>query len=95
MARYIALLTFTEQGAKALKKSTNRARQFDKLAAKSGVKVEAQFWTVGRYDGALILSADDTKKILQLLAALAALGNVRTESLQAFTDSEFDGILSS
>jgi uncharacterized protein with GYD domain len=94
MARYIALLTFTEQGAKALKKSTNRARQFDKLAAKSGVKVEAQFWTVGRYDGVLLLSADESQKILHLLAALAALGNVRTESLQAFTDSEFDGILS-
>lgn len=94
MARYIALLTFTEQGAKALKKSTHRAHQFDKLAAKSGVKVEAQFWTVGRYDGVLLLSADESQKILHLLAALAALGNVRTESLQAFTDSEFDGILS-
>lgn len=95
MARYIVLLTFTEQGAKALKKSTNRAHQFDKLATKSGVKVEGQFWTIGRYDGALILSADDSQRILHLLATLASLGNVRTESLQAFTDSEFDGILSS
>ncbi|MBK7998790.1 MAG: GYD domain-containing protein [Verrucomicrobia bacterium] len=90
MARYIALLKFTEQGAKNVKKSTARAHQFDKLAAKSGVKVEGQFWTLGRYDGVLILSADNSQKILQLLATLASLGNVRTETLQTFTDSEFD-----
>lgn len=92
MARYIALLKFTEQGAKNVKRSTARAHQFDKLAAKSGVKVEGQFWTLGRYDGVLILSADNSQKILQLLAALASLGNVRTETLQTFTDSEFDKI---
>ena len=93
MARYIALLKFTEQGAKNVKKSTARAHQFDKLAAKSGVTVEGQFWTLGRYDGVLILSADSSQKILQLLATLASLGNVRTETLQTFTDNEFDKIV--
>lgn len=93
MARYIALLNFTAQGAKNIKKSTARAHQFDKLAAKSGVKVEGQFWTLGRYDGVLILSADDSRKVLQLLAALASLGNVRTQTLQTFTDNEFDQIV--
>lgn len=93
MARYIALLKFTAQGAKNIKKSTDRAHQFDKLAAKSGVKVEGQFWTLGRFDGVLILSAENSQKILQLLASLAALGNVRTETLQTFNDQEFDRIL--
>ena len=94
MARYIALLKFTDQGAKNIKKSTDRAHQFDKLAAKSGVKVEGQYWTLGSYDGVLILSAANEQKILHLLAALAALGNVRTETLQTFTDREFDSIAS-
>lgn len=93
MARYIALLKFTEQGLKHIKKSTARAHQFDKLAAKSGVKVEGQFWTLGRYGGVLILSANSAEKVLHLLATLASLGNVRTETLQAFTDREFDAIL--
>jgi uncharacterized protein with GYD domain len=95
MARYIALLKFTEQGAKDIKKSTARAHQFDKLAAKSGVKVEGQFWTLGRYDGVLILSAASEQEVLHLLAALAALGNVRTETLQTFTDREFNKITTS
>lgn len=93
MARYIALLKFTEQGAKNLKKSTARAHAFDKLAAKSGVKVEGQYWTMGGYDGVLILAASDEAKVLHLLTSLAALGNVRTQTLQAFVDSEFDSIL--
>ena len=94
MARYIALLKFTEQGAKNLKKSTARAHQFDKLAATSDVKVEGQYWTMGRYDGVLILNASSEQKILNLLAGLASLGNVRTETIQAFDDAEFDAIVS-
>jgi uncharacterized protein with GYD domain len=93
MARYIALLKFTEQGAKNIKKSTARAHAFDKLAAKAGVKVESQYWTMGRYDGVLILSAGDETKVLHMLTSLAALGNVRTQTMQAFMDTEFDKIV--
>ena len=93
MTRYISPLRFTEQGAKNLKKSTNRAHAFDKLAAKAGVQVEGQYWTMGGFDGVLILSANSEKKILHLLADLAALGNVRTQTMQAFVDTEFDEVV--
>jgi uncharacterized protein with GYD domain len=93
MSRYISLLTFTDQGARNMKDSTNRAHSFDTLAEKSGVRVTAQYWTLGGYDGVLILEADDEKKILQLLAGLGALGNVRTKTMQTFTDKEFDSIV--
>ena len=92
MARYISLLRFTEQGAKNIKKSTSRAHAFDKLAANAGVKIEGQYWTMGKYDGVLIVSADSERKVLHLLTALASLGNVRTATMQAFTDLEFDAI---
>lgn len=92
MARYITLLTFTDQGARNMKDSTNRAHNFDALAEKSGVRVAGQYWTMGRFDGVLILEADSEPKILHLLAGLAASCNVRTETLQAFSDKEFDAI---
>ena len=92
MFHYIALVRFTEQGTKNIKKSASRAHAFDAAAAKAGVKVEGQYWTVGAYDGVLILSADDEKKVLHCLTELAALGNVRTETLRAFTDKEFVAI---
>jgi uncharacterized protein with GYD domain len=93
MARYITLLKFTDQGARSIKDSTTRAHSFDALAEKSGVRVAAQYWTLGRFDGVLVLEADGEQKILNLLAALATLGNVRTETMQAFVDEEFDSIV--
>lgn len=93
MARYIALLKFTDQGSKNIKDSTSRARAFGKQAAKAGVKVDSQYWTVGKFDGVLILSANDGQKVVKLLTELASLGNVRTQSLQAFSEKEFDAIL--
>jgi uncharacterized protein with GYD domain len=91
MARYITMLRFTEQGAKNIKNSTSRAHTFADLAAKAGVKVEALYWTTGSYDGAIILNGD-SEKVLHALTELAALGNVRTQTLQAFTDKEFEAI---
>ena len=93
MVKYICLLRFTEQGAKNLKKSISRAHNFDKLAAKSGVKVDKQLWTIGEFDGVLVLSAENEAKVLHLLATLAAMGNVSTSTLRAFDAKEFSKIL--
>lgn len=93
MPSFIALLKYTEKGAKEIKKSTTRAHQFDKLAEKAGVKVVGQYWTMGRFDGVLILSATDETKVLHMLTLLAALGNVRSQTMRAFVDSEFDEII--
>lgn len=93
MARYITLLKFTDQGARNVKNSTARAHAFDKLAEQAGVKVDGQFWTMGSHDGVLILSASDEKKVLHMLTSLAAQGNVTTETMQAFVDTEFDEIV--
>ena len=94
MSRYIALLKFTESGAKNIKKSTTRAHNFDKLAARAGVQVDGQYWTMGRFDGVLILSAENETNVLHMLTELASLGNVRTETMQALIDTEFDAIVS-
>ena len=93
MARYISLLRFTDQGAKNIRKSTNRAHEFDKVAAAAGVTIEGQYWTLGTYDGVLIISADSEEKALHCLAELASQGNVRTETMQAFTDKGFDELV--
>lgn len=92
MFHYIALIRFTEQGAKNIKESANRAHAFDAAADKAGVKIEGQYWTVGGYDGVLVLSADDENKLLHCLTELASRGNVRTETMRAFTDKEFVAI---
>jgi uncharacterized protein with GYD domain len=91
MARYVTLIRFTDQGARNIKKSPDRALAFKKAAEKAGIKVELQLWTVGKEDGVLILSGDD-RKVLRVLTQLAALGNVRTRTMQAFDAQEFKAI---
>jgi len=91
MARYVTLIRFTDQGARAIRKSPARALAFKKAAEKSGIGAEALLWTVGACDGVLILSGDE-KKVLRCLTQLAALGNVRTETMQAFDAAEFKAI---
>ena len=92
MATYISLIRFTEKGAQAIKQSTKRAHAFDQAAEKAGVRIDGQYWTLGSYDGVLILSADKAEKALRCLAELAAGGYVKTETLPAFTDKEFEAI---
>jgi uncharacterized protein with GYD domain len=89
MPSYLSLLRFTDKGAANLRKSPTRAAAFAKAAAKHGVRVAAQSWTVGAYDGFLLLSADTESKVLRCLADLVAGGNVRTETLRAFDAAEF------
>ena len=94
MPRLISLLKFTDQGAKDIKKSTNRAHAFDAAAKKAGVTVEGQYWTIGCYDGVLIINAPDEMKALHLLSELSANGNVRSETMIALSDKEFDRMAS-
>lgn len=93
MSHYITLLRFTQKGAEHIKDSPKRAHHFNAMAKKAGVKIEAQYWTIGSYDGVLIIRADTEKKALRLLASLAAEGNVRTKTMQALTDKEFAEIV--
>lgn len=47
MATYISLIRFTEQGARNIKKSVERAHKFDEAEEKAGVTIEGQYWTLG------------------------------------------------
>lgn len=92
-ATYVTLITYTDQGIGKLKQSPKRALAFRKSAEAAGLKVLAQLWTAGAYDGLLILEGDSEEKVLGALARLAALGNVRTQSLRAFDAAEFAAIV--
>lgn len=93
MATFIVLGNFTEQGIRGIKESPKRSEAFKALAARSGVKVKEIYWTLGHYDIVTIVEAPDTATATSLGLAVAALGNVRTETLTAFSAEEFGRIL--
>jgi len=92
MNTYISLLHFTHQGAQAFRESPMRAAAFTAAAKKAGVRVRELFWTVGQYDGAIVFEAQSEEAATSAMLALAALGNVRTQTLRAFNSKEFKAI---
>ena len=95
MVRYVSLLRFTEKGSAGIKDSTQRAESFNLALAGTGVDIVGQYWTMGAYDGVLILEADSEKKILHYLAELSATGAVQPETMRGFDADEFNEIVES
>ena len=94
MATFVTTIKFTSQGIQAIDQTTRRAAALKAAARKVGVKVMNIFWTLGEYDGLLILEAPDAETVTSLLLTLGAMGNVHTSTAQAFSAGEMDKILS-
>jgi uncharacterized protein with GYD domain len=93
MATYIALCNFTDQGIRNVKDSTKRADAVKEAAKKLGVNMTQIYWTLGHYDLVTIIEAPDYKSATAFALAVGAAGNVRTQTLQAFSKEEMNGIL--
>jgi uncharacterized protein with GYD domain len=93
MATFISTIKFTQQGIKGIDDTTKRAAAFKAAAKKLGAKVLDIYWTMGDYDGLLILEAPDDETATTALLHLAAAGNVHTTTVRAFTAGEMDKIL--
>jgi uncharacterized protein with GYD domain len=93
MASYLVLVRFTEQGLKNIQDSPKRASNATAMARKMGVKIREVFWTLGAYDGALLLDSPDEETITAWSLSMGALGFVKTETLRAFPAKEFASIL--
>ena len=93
MVTYVVLGNFTDQGIRNAKDSPKRAEAFKKTAETFGVTVKELFWTQGRYDVVTILDAPDELAAMTLSLSLGALGNVRTESLRAFSAADMTKVV--
>jgi uncharacterized protein with GYD domain len=93
MVTYVVLAKFTDQGIRNAKESPKRAEAFRQLAKTLEVTVKDIFWTQGRYDIVTIVEAPDESSAMSLNFSLGALGNVRTESLRAFSAAEMTTIV--
>jgi uncharacterized protein with GYD domain len=93
MATFITLVRFTEQGIKGIKDSPKRADAFKAMAAKAGASVKSIYWTLGHYDLVVTMEAPDAAIATSLNLAIGSMGNIRTETLTAFSADEFGKIL--
>ena len=93
MAKYILLINWTDQGVKSVKDSPTRLDAARKLAETVGARLGDFYMTIGGYDMVAHVDAPDDATVARFVLNVAAGGNVRTQTLKAFSEDEYRKIL--
>lgn len=92
MATYIVLMNFTDQGIRTVKQSPERRKAATAAAEKLGIKVKEAYLTMGAYDVVILVDAPNDETMTAWTLSLGSLGNVRTQTMRAFSANEMDAI---
>lgn len=93
MPTYIVMYQFTEQGVKNIKTTLDRARENEVESERRGFKIHGIYWTQGQYDLVTVVEAPDEQAMAAAIFNITEAGNVRSETLRAFTAVEMEQIL--
>ncbi|MBI4430301.1 MAG: GYD domain-containing protein [Candidatus Omnitrophica bacterium] len=93
MPTYVILGNFSEQGIRAVKDTEKRAKAFRDLAKSAGGNIKEIFWTLGRYDVVATIEAPNDETAAAIMMRSGSLGNIKSETLRAFTEKEIGTIL--
>ena len=88
MPMYVTLIRYTEQGIKTFKDLPSRLEETRKAGEPAGAKLVAFYLTMGQYDAVVVSEAPDDETVTTLALAAGGRGNVRTETLRAFTEDQ-------
>jgi uncharacterized protein with GYD domain len=91
---YISLVKFTEKGIQDTKQTTQRLDAWAAKVQSMGVTIKQMYWTLGEYDQVCIFEAPDDETAASVLLAANMLGNIRSQTMRAFTAPEMQKILS-
>ena len=95
MATYIALGRYTQQGIQNIREGPARTKAAQKNAQALGAEFKAFYIVMGQYDFITIIDAPNDETAAKFALATASEGNVRIETLRAFTENEYRGIVDS
>jgi uncharacterized protein with GYD domain len=90
---YVSLVKFTDKGVQNAKQTTQRLAAWAAKVQSMGVTIKQMYWTLGEYDQVCIFEAPDDETAASVLLAADMLGNIRTQTMRAFTAAEMDKIL--
>ena len=93
MATYVVLVNFTDQGVRYIRQTTERAKGLVNAAANLGIKIKDIYWTMGAYDAVFTSEAPDDETITAFAASMGGLGNIRTQTMRAFSADEMNKII--
>ena len=94
MATYVTLLRYTEQGLKNIKEGPSRLEKAKQAFRALGGELKSFHLVQGRYDAIVISEAPNDEVATKFALATGSLGNVRTETMRAFTEEEYRKLVS-
>ena len=93
MPTYIVLASFTEKGITNVKDTLERADAAKAAAKKAGATLKDIYWTLGAHDVVALFEAPDDETMTALGLIIGKAGNVRTQTLRAFSTTDMKAIL--
>src|SRR2546426_1536639 len=88
LARYITLISFTEQGIKTIKDWDKRVAAGRERLERAGGKLVDIYLTFGEYDAVAITEAPNDDVALRNALEYGLAGNGRSRTMRAFTQDE-------
>ncbi len=93
MAKYVLLSRFTQQGVQTIKDGPARLGAARQTFQRLGAELKEFYLTLGEYDAVVVVEAPDDETVAKASLAIGSLGNVRIETLRAFTEEEYREIV--
>ncbi len=93
MATYVTLFNYTEKGTAGIKDTLKRLEAAKAAAKQIGMTVKEVLWLQGQYDGVIISEGSDEIAMTAFTLNTLKAGNVRMQTLRAFTAAEMGKIL--
>ncbi len=93
MASYVVLLNLTDQGIRNVKQISDGRKAAIAKAEKLGIKFKENYLTMGAYDAVGIAEAPNDEAITTWALTVGSRGNVRTQTMRAYSVDEMDKIL--
>jgi uncharacterized protein with GYD domain len=93
MPLYVVMSKWTDQGIKTAKNAASRVEEQTRAVEQAGGRVIGTWWTQGRYDAVVVLEWPDDETATLGALAMGMAGNVRTETMRAFTTEELQRIV--
>ena len=89
---FVVLGNWTDQGIRNVVKAPERVKTVHDMVRKAGGKMQV-WYTLGKYDFVSIIEVPTDNNLMAILLCLGSMGNVRTTTMKAWTESEATKIL--
>jgi uncharacterized protein with GYD domain len=94
LASFVVLGNWTDQGIRNVKTAPDRIHPMRSMVEKANGKMQL-YYTLGTYDFVMIVEVPNDEAMIEILSSLGSMGNVRTATMRAWTESEVATILKS